>query len=200
MQAMDQVEARPGGGLAGDRYDTGLGHWSPIRRSGQGLTLIEGEAIDSLAAADGLVLDAGDTRRNLTTRGIDLDAAIGSRLRIGPVVVKVVRRCEPCSYLDGLLGQPVLERLVHRGGVRVEVETGGVIRVGDAVRIERRADRSQPAACDEADRGLARTRSGRRRRRDRVDGVLRLELHRGEDRREPRVVIDLGDPRAVARQ
>lgn len=146
MRPTERVEARVGGGLAGDRYDTGLGHWSPIRRSGQGLTLIEGEVLDRLAAVDGLVLAPGDTRRNVTTRGIDLDAAIGRRLRIGSVVVRVVRRCEPCAYLDGLLGRPVLDHLVHRGGVRVEIETGGTVAIGDSIVVESDAQPGQASA------------------------------------------------------
>lgn len=46
-----------------------------------------------------------------------------------------VRRCEPCSCLEGLVGQDVLYPLVHRGGIRVEILEGGWIAVGDEIRI-----------------------------------------------------------------
>jgi MOSC domain-containing protein YiiM len=133
MRAVDRVIARTGGGLEGDRYDSGLGHWSAIRRGGDGLTLIEGEAIEALARDHGITLAPGEARRNLTTRDIDLDALIGHTFRIGAVTARAVRRCEPCSYLDELTGKEVLAPLVHHGGIRVEIVEGGDIAVGDEI-------------------------------------------------------------------
>ena len=132
MVALSRATAIPGSGLDGDRYTTKRGHWSPIARRGDGLTLIEGEVVDSLAG-DGLTVNSGDTRRNITVRGIRLDDLIGRRFRIGSAVVQGVRRCEPCQYLEGLLGQQVLHPLVHRGGLRANVLEGGQIAVGDEV-------------------------------------------------------------------
>jgi len=136
MQAVERVRAVSGSGLEGDRYATGTGHWSAIRRSGDGLTLIEGEVIDAVAREQSLALRPGDTRRNVTTRGIRLDELIGREFRIGALRVRGVRRCEPCSYLEGLLGQPVLAPLVHRGGIRVEILEDGEIAVGDPITAE----------------------------------------------------------------
>lgn len=132
MRSLDRAHALPDRGLEGDRYETGTGHWSPMRRSGDGLTLIDARVVDGLAAS-GLARDA--TRRNVITRGIDLDALIGRTFRIGEVTCRAVRRCEPCSYLDGLLGTSVLHALVHRGGIRVEVLNDGWIGIGDPVRV-----------------------------------------------------------------
>jgi MOSC domain-containing protein YiiM len=53
--------------------------------------------------------------------------------RVGEVTCRAIRRCEPCSYLDGLLGQSALDALVHRGGIRAEVLTDGTITVGDPI-------------------------------------------------------------------
>jgi MOSC domain-containing protein YiiM len=135
MQALERVEARQGGGLAGDRYDRGDGHWSPIKRRGDWLTLIEQEEIDRLAAAWGLPLAPGESRRNLTTRGVRLDTLLVRRFRIGPVVCLAARRCEPCTYLEQLIGREIIYPLVHRAGIRVEVLKGGVIAVGDPVEL-----------------------------------------------------------------
>jgi MOSC domain-containing protein YiiM len=131
MRSLDRVEAVAGNGLAGDRYATGAGHWSAMRRAGDGLTLIEGEVVDRVVASHGI--EPGGTRRNIVTRGLKLDELIGRDIRIGAARCHVVRRCEPCSYLDGLLGTSVLADLVHRGGVRVEILRGGRIAVGDRV-------------------------------------------------------------------
>lgn len=131
MRAVPRARAIAGRGLDGDRYAVGVGHWSPIRRSGDSLTLIEGEVVDQLRAAHGL--GPGGTRRNVTTRGIRLGELVGRRFRLGEVECRAVRLCEPCSYLDGLLERSVLLELVHRGGIRVEILTDGTIAVGDAV-------------------------------------------------------------------
>jgi MOSC domain-containing protein YiiM len=133
MEAHDRIAARAGGGLAGDRYDAGSGHWSAARRSGDGLTIIAAEVLDDLERQQGIVLRPGDTRRNITTRGVDLEALIGSTFTIGTVSARGVRRCEPCSYLDGLLGQELLYHLVHRAGIRAEILTDGEIAVGDPI-------------------------------------------------------------------
>jgi MOSC domain-containing protein YiiM len=46
-----------------------------------------------------------------------------------------VRVCAPCKYLVRVTGQEeIFDALVGRGGLRAEVLTEGVIRLGDAVR------------------------------------------------------------------
>ena len=133
MEARSRVRAIAGIGLEGDRYARGTGHWSAIRRSGDELTLIEAEEIETLARVHGIALAPGASRRNMTTRGIRLDDLIGRRFRLGGAVCRAVRRCEPCSYLEGLLGQQVLYHLVHRAGIRVEILETGRVSVGDAI-------------------------------------------------------------------
>jgi len=133
MASVPHVRAIAGTGLEGDRYATGAGHWSAIRRSGDSLTLVEAEVVETIAGGGGPELAPGATRRNITTRGIRLDDLIGSRFRIGQVECLAVRRCEPCSYLDGLLGEEVLAHLVHRAGIRADILTDGTIAVGDAI-------------------------------------------------------------------
>jgi MOSC domain-containing protein YiiM len=133
MAAVARVRAIAGIGLEGDRYAAGTGHWSAIRRSGDSLTLIEAEEVEAVAASNGLRLPPGSTRRNVTTRGVRLDELLGRRFRIGEVECLAVRRCEPCAYLDGLLGQEALPVLVHRAGIRAEILTDGEIALGDAI-------------------------------------------------------------------
>jgi MOSC domain-containing protein YiiM len=133
MQAVPTVEARTGGGLVGDRYDSRTGHWSPIARRGDWLSMVEQEEIDRLARDWGLSLAPGETRRNLTTRGIRLASLLGRRFRIGAVTCFAVRPCEPCTYLEQLLGRDIIYPLVHRSGIRVEVLEGGTIAEGDPI-------------------------------------------------------------------
>jgi MOSC domain-containing protein YiiM len=48
-------------------------------------------------------------------------------------MLRGVRLCEPCDYLAGLTRPEVLPGLVHRGGLRADILSSGVIRSGDEV-------------------------------------------------------------------
>ena len=134
MRSATEVRAVAGVGLEGDRYASGSGRYSDDPGAGRQLTLVEAEVLDSLRAEHDIDLAPGSTRRNLTTRGIRLNDLVGRRFTIGDVVCEAMRLCEPCQHLTDLIGQPVLEPLAHRGGLRADIVTGGVIRVGDEIR------------------------------------------------------------------
>ena len=97
------------------------------------LTLIEAEAIEALRREYSVELAAGEARRNIVTRDVLLNHLVGRDFMIGGVKVHGIRLCEPCSHLEGLTGSPVIKALRHRGGLRAQILTQGVIRVGDAV-------------------------------------------------------------------
>ena len=134
MQLLEVAQARAGRGLDGDRYAAGAGTFSSRagRRPGYDLTLIAAEVLDEMAAA-GQTLDFAGTRRNVLTRGIDVNALVGRRFRIGDVLCEGRRLCEPCVHLDRLSGPGILRPLIHRGGLRVDVLTDGEIRLGAPV-------------------------------------------------------------------
>jgi len=133
MRAVDRIRAIAGVGLEGDRYALRAGHHSGDPRVDRDVTLIEAEEIESLAAGSGIVLKPGETRRNVTTRGIRLNDLVGRRFRIGGVECEGTRLCEPCEYLTDLLGKPVLAPLVHRAGLRARILGTGEIARGDEV-------------------------------------------------------------------
>lgn len=126
VELVDEAVADAGRGLAGDRYHEGRGTFSNTHANGHDLTLVEAEVLDDL----GLAADA--TRRNVVTRGIDLDALVGKRFTVGGAECVGRRPCEPCAHLERLT-PGTLRPLVHRGGLRADVLTGGPIRVGDHV-------------------------------------------------------------------
>jgi MOSC domain-containing protein YiiM len=136
MRRVDHIAAVPGVGLQGDRYAVGAGQWSGTPGTGRNLTLVEAEALDGLERDHGLRLDPGETRRNVTTRGVRLNELVGHRFWVGDVLCEGVRLCEPCTYLQERTGKAILEPLVHRGGLRANVISGGVMRVGDVVKRE----------------------------------------------------------------
>jgi MOSC domain-containing protein YiiM len=136
MQSTPAAHALPGQGLEGDRYCTGSGSYSDIPGTGRQITLIEIEAIEALAAEDGPRLSPGDARRNLVTKNVALNHLVGKEFTVGGVRLRGMRLCEPCGYLAGLTHPGVLPGLVHRGGLRAEILSEGMIREGDPVVYE----------------------------------------------------------------
>lgn len=136
MRSVERARAIEGVGLEGDRYAEGTGRYSGDAKDDRQVTLIEAEQIEGLALRAAIELAPGETRRNVTTRGIRLNGLVGRRFRIGSVECEGTRLCEPCQYLTDLLGKPVLEPLVHRAGLRARILTGGEIALGDAVVAE----------------------------------------------------------------
>ncbi len=121
---VDEAFAHAGRGLEGDRYFDGRGTFSNTYARGHDLTLVDA----------GLVGDAVGSRRNVITRGIDLNALVGRRFTVGDVECFGQRLCEPCAHLERLTEPGVLRALVHIGGLRADVLSDGTIRVGDPVR------------------------------------------------------------------
>jgi MOSC domain-containing protein YiiM len=133
MTSLERVRATARLGLDGDRYAAKNGHWSPDPGAVRDITLIEAEVIEDLATTDGIVLAPGETRRNVTTRGIRLNDLVGRRFKVGEIECEGVRLCEPCQYLTDLVAKPILGPLVHRAGLRALILTDGEIAVGDAI-------------------------------------------------------------------
>jgi MOSC domain-containing protein YiiM len=128
---VERVRAVEAQGLVGDRK------FSPQPRPDEerdgDLTLIAAEALEALFAETGIELSPAESRRNIVTRGIDLNALVGRRFRVGEVECEGIELCEPCSHLEGLTKPGVLRGLVHRGGLRAAIHRGGEIAVGDPV-------------------------------------------------------------------
>lgn len=142
MREQDAVEAVAGCGLRGDRYWSELESGTFVgwdgdeeRDAGFDLTLIEQEAIEAIARESSIELAPGEHRRNIETRGVALNHLVGKRFRVGEVVCRGDRLCEPCSHLQRLTQDGVLGALAHRGGLRTDILEGGVIRPGDVVEL-----------------------------------------------------------------
>jgi len=133
MQAVRSARAVTGKGLEGDRYANRLGTYSQDPGSGRDVTLIESEAIEALKRDYHVELGADESRRNIVTQGISLNHFVGKEFRVGEVVLRGTRLCEPCAHMEKLTVKGALPGLIHRGGLRTEIVKGGTIRVGDSV-------------------------------------------------------------------
>ena len=97
------------------------------------VTLFEAEVLELLATEHQIALSAAEHRRNLTTRGVRLDDLLGQHFYVGNVLLEGVKDCPPCEHLQWLVGKPLLEPLINRGGLRARVVEGGTISLGDRV-------------------------------------------------------------------
>jgi MOSC domain-containing protein YiiM len=132
MSTVEQVRAVAAKGLEGDRYFLGLGaFWKP--KPDYEVTLIESEALEALERDYGVALMPAESRRNILTRGVALNHLVGREFQVGEAVLRGVRLCEPCAYLERLTHRDVIRGLTHRGGLRAQILIGGTIRVGDRV-------------------------------------------------------------------
>ena len=91
--------------------------------------------LDELTLPDGQRLEYAEARRNVVTRGIDLNTLVGQRFRVGDVECVGRRLCEPCAHLERLTHKGVLRNLIHRGGLRADILTAGSITVGAAIEL-----------------------------------------------------------------
>jgi len=124
--AVESASAVAGSGLEGDRHFNGGGPETE-------LTLIEAEQLERVAAEDGLDIDAAATGRNVLTRGVDLNALVGRRFRVGEVECRGIELCEPCTTLEARTVPGAIKALTHRAGLNAEILVGGELRPGDVV-------------------------------------------------------------------
>jgi MOSC domain-containing protein YiiM len=128
---VENVRAVAGRGLRGDRYFIADGE--PVPNRLEDLTLIAIEALEALRDEHGIELSAAESRRNVATRGIDLDALVGKRFRVGSVECEGIMLCEPCNGLAKMTQRGVLKGLAHRGGLNAAIVGDGEIAIGDRI-------------------------------------------------------------------
>lgn len=135
MKLVEAVAAVAGCGLEGDRNWQGEGGAPKSKGPDREVTLIEAEALDALKREDGIVIEPAESRRNILTRGVPLNHLVDRQFQVGSVVLRGIRLCEPCGHLESLTRPGVMKGLIHRGGLRARIVSGGTLHVGDAVEI-----------------------------------------------------------------
>lgn len=125
MEERRQVEAVTGKGLLGDRN---------FGRTRQ-VTLVAVGELEEAAAELGYPIAPGATRRNLTVDVERLPRATGTRIAIGEVVLEVWRDAAPCEVMESSVGRGARAALAGRAGVSATVLSGGMLSLGDPVRV-----------------------------------------------------------------
>jgi hypothetical protein len=147
----ERITLVAGLGVDGDAHKGALvKHRSRVRRDAsqpnlRQVHLIHAELHDELKGA-GFLVAAGQMGENVTTRGVDLLALpTATRLLLGAeAVIEVTGLRNPCTQLDdfqpglmrAVLGRDDHGAVVRKAGVMGIVLAGGVVRPGDAIRVE----------------------------------------------------------------
>lgn len=127
------VQLRAGCGIVGDR------HYRRNAQPAEQITLIESEAIAAFNRDYQQQVEPHTLRRNVLTEGVDLNALEGREFLLGEIRLRGIELCEPCSVVGNLLAgdltpPQVVKALLGRGGLRCEILSSGVVRVGDVIR------------------------------------------------------------------
>jgi MOSC domain-containing protein YiiM len=134
VERLEEIEAQKGCGLEGDRYCSGMGHWSRFGRDCE-VTFVEAEDLDRIQAEPGLRVKNGEHRRNVVTRGVSLSDLRRARFRVGEAIFGYGKPCSVCRHIERLTEKGMTQALKGRGGMCAKVLQGGRIRQGDAVVI-----------------------------------------------------------------
>ncbi len=135
MERVEEVRTLEGCGIEGDRYCEGTGYYTPYGDVCE-VTLIAAEDLDYIQTELGIRVKNGEHRRNIITRGIDLDSLRRRRFRVGEAVLQYDRPRPPCRHVQDLSEPGMTRALRGRGGICARVVEAGRIRARDAIEVE----------------------------------------------------------------
>ncbi|MBT5925827.1 MAG: molybdenum cofactor biosysynthesis protein [Verrucomicrobia bacterium] len=121
---IDEVECVEGSGLTGDRY---FDHKDNYK--GQ-ITFFEMEIYEKLCNE----LEEKEKlpsafRRNILTRGIDLNKWIGRKFSLQGILFEGSEECRPCYWMDQGFAAGADAALKNHGGLRARILSTGILRV-----------------------------------------------------------------------
>ena len=120
-----EIECVAGRGIRGDRF-------FDYRDNYQGqITFFAGEVYEHLCQELGVTEKSpGVFRRNVITRGLDLDALISQEFELQGVTFAGVSECKPCYWMDQAFAPGAEAALQGQGGLRARILTSGRLAAG----------------------------------------------------------------------
>jgi MOSC domain-containing protein YiiM len=127
---VSEVECVAGRGLRGDRFFD----YKPDYK-GQ-ITFFSGEIYDELCSTF-LALGSAHPepsafRRNVITRGVDMNTLIGKTFTLQGITFEGSAECSPCYWMDQSFAPGTEAALKGRGGLRAKILTDGRLHVDTA--------------------------------------------------------------------
>jgi MOSC domain-containing protein YiiM len=130
IEEVKKVELLAGKGVVGDR------HFHENNNVRSQITLIESENIDYYNNKFNTDYTYLNFRRNVVTKGIELNNLVGKKLSIGNIEIEGHDLCRPCKHLEETLkGKDILKEFLRKGGLRCEILTSGTIKLEDEITI-----------------------------------------------------------------
>ena len=130
ISEIQQISLLAGKGIIGDRY---FHEYNDVRNQ---LTLIESENINYYNKRFNLNIPYLNFRRNIVTKGIELNDLVGKELLINQTKVKGIDLCRPCKSLQQNLGHDnIIKEFLRKGGLRCEILVSGNIKIGDEIKV-----------------------------------------------------------------
>ena len=131
IEKKEIVEVIASKGIVGDRY------FHNFNGDREQITLIESENIDYYNKTFNTNFNYLQFRRNIVTKGIELNHLVGKNIFLGTIKLKVNDLCRPCKDLQIRLDQKnIIKEFLRKGGLRCEILTSGNIKVGDKIKVE----------------------------------------------------------------
>jgi len=123
IREQETVACLAGRGLAGDRF---LDHKDNYK--GQ-VTFFAEETFEEIRQAlDEFNRPVSAFRRNIVTRGLDLNELIGRQFLLDGVLFEGTEECRPCAWMDEAFAPGAEQWLRGRGGLRARILTNGTLR------------------------------------------------------------------------
>ena len=120
---VSEIECVAGCGIRGDRFF----NYKPDYK-GQ-ITFFSMEVFEAMQTEMGIPqADASKTRRNVFTKGVDLNDWLGKKFEIQGVQFEGVEECNPCYWMDQAFAPGAEQWLKGRGGLRARILGAGTLR------------------------------------------------------------------------
>ena len=130
IKDVNSIDVLANQGELGDR------HFKEFNDPYNQLSLIESENIDYYNSKYGLNIPYIDFRRNIITKGIQLNNLVGKKLQIGKVELEGIDLCRPCRHLSEVLNQNnIIKEFLRRGGLRCQILSSSRIEVGNKIKV-----------------------------------------------------------------
>ena len=132
IKEVNEIEVLSGKGIVGDR------HYNEFNDPYNQISLIESENIDYYNVKYNLNIPYLDFRRNIVTKGILLNDLVGKKFAVGEIELEGIDLCRPCRHLCEVLNQDnIIKEFLRRGGLRCQILTSSIIKVGDQIKIKK---------------------------------------------------------------
>lgn len=124
LREVPELDCVAGRGIRGDRFFD----YKPDYK-GQ-ITFFSSEVFDAMCRELGFSgVSVAATRRNVITRGLDLNSLVGVEFQLQGLRFRGVEECRPCYWMNSAIGTGSEQWLRGRGGLRANILTDGVLRL-----------------------------------------------------------------------